>query len=112
VEKYSRSEKATDDTAHAHCMCISRATNTRSEYVILIAFSLQEWLQERSSVLRYKNTVSPVRFLKHVVEVPFLLKYDAGLLGNFFFWTFRRNIFILEDEPTAKFRNVNNFNPE
>ena len=32
---------------------IPKATNTQSEYVILIAFSVQEWLQERASVLRY-----------------------------------------------------------
>jgi hypothetical protein len=28
-------------------------TNTHSEYVILIAFPLQQWLQERASLLRY-----------------------------------------------------------
>jgi hypothetical protein len=32
---------------------IPKATNTHSEYVILIAFAVQEWLQERPSVLRY-----------------------------------------------------------
>jgi hypothetical protein len=31
---------------------ISKATNTHSEYVIFIAFSLQKWLHEMSSVLR------------------------------------------------------------
>jgi hypothetical protein len=30
-----------------------KATNTRSEYVIFIAFLLQEWLQEGASMLRY-----------------------------------------------------------
>jgi hypothetical protein len=29
------------------------ATNTHSEYVILIAFALQQWLHERASVLCY-----------------------------------------------------------
>jgi hypothetical protein len=34
--------QATDDnTAQAHCMLIPKATNTHSEYVILIAFILQ-----------------------------------------------------------------------
>jgi hypothetical protein len=33
--------------------CIPNATNTRSEYVILIAFPLQQWLRERVSLLRY-----------------------------------------------------------
>jgi len=36
---------------------ITKATNTHSEYVILIAFSLQQWLHKRSSALRYTCTV-------------------------------------------------------
>ena len=32
---------------------IPKATNTHSEYVILIAFPLQLWLHDRSSVLRF-----------------------------------------------------------
>jgi len=32
---------------------ITKATNTHSEYVILIAFPLQQWLHERSSMSRY-----------------------------------------------------------
>jgi len=32
---------------------IPQAKNTHSEYVILIAFPLQQWLRERASVLRY-----------------------------------------------------------
>jgi hypothetical protein len=31
---------------------IPKSTNTHSEYVILIAFPLQQWLQESASVLR------------------------------------------------------------
>ena len=31
----------------------AKATDTHSEYVILIAFPLQQWLYERASVLRY-----------------------------------------------------------
>ena len=37
---------------------ISKATNTHSEYEILIAFPLQQWLQERTSVLRYTYIAS------------------------------------------------------
>jgi hypothetical protein len=33
---------------------ISKATHKHSEYVILIAFPLQQWLHERSLILRYK----------------------------------------------------------
>jgi hypothetical protein len=38
-------------------MCIAwwipNATNTHSEYVILIAFPLQQWLHEHACMLRY-----------------------------------------------------------
>jgi hypothetical protein len=32
---------------------IPKATNTHSQYVILTAFQLQQWLHERTSMLRY-----------------------------------------------------------
>jgi hypothetical protein len=32
---------------------IPKTTNTHSEYVIIIDFLLQKWLQERASMLRY-----------------------------------------------------------
>ena len=32
---------------------IPKATDTHSEYVILISFQTQQWLQEHASVLRY-----------------------------------------------------------
>jgi hypothetical protein len=35
---------------------ISEAANTLSEYVILIAFPLQQWLHERASLLRFTYT--------------------------------------------------------
>ena len=34
---------------------IPKATNTPSEYVMIIAFPLQQWLHERTSVLRYST---------------------------------------------------------
>ena len=38
-----------------HIACwITKTTNTHSEYVMLIAFPLQQWLHERASILRYK----------------------------------------------------------
>jgi len=33
-----------------------KATNTHSEYVIFIAFSLQQWLYKRPSVISYTYT--------------------------------------------------------
>ena len=35
---------------------IPKATNTHSEYIILIPFPLQQWLHERTSILRYTYT--------------------------------------------------------
>ena len=32
--------------------CIPKATNAHSQYVILIGFPLQQWLNERAAVLR------------------------------------------------------------
>jgi len=34
---------------------IPKATDTTSEYVILIAIPLQQWLHERASLLRYST---------------------------------------------------------
>jgi hypothetical protein len=35
---------------------IPKVTNTHSDYVIRIAFPLQQWLHERASILRYTQT--------------------------------------------------------
>ena len=41
-----------------HWACwITKATNTHPDYVILIAFPLQQWLHERASMLRYTYIV-------------------------------------------------------
>jgi len=51
VGKYCRAGQATDDNmAHTHRVL---DTNTHSEYIIVIAFPLQQWLHERASILRY-----------------------------------------------------------
>jgi hypothetical protein len=64
VEKYNTTSQATiGDTIqpmHIAC-CVSMATDTHSEHVILIAFSRQQWLRERASMLRlYLNCLSLV----------------------------------------------------
>ena len=43
---------------------ISKATSTHSEYVILIAFPLQQWLHKRPSMY----TAFLVEILRHVAE--------------------------------------------
>ena len=39
---------------------ITKATNTPSEYVIRIAFPLQQWLHKRDSLLRHSYSKLPV----------------------------------------------------
>ena len=62
VEEYCRAGQATDDNmAHAHYMLGNQGyththTHTQSQYVILIPFPLQQWLQERASMLRHTHT--------------------------------------------------------
>jgi hypothetical protein len=45
------------------------ATNTHSEYVILIAFPLQQSLHKRAAILRYTYIVCLVKFLVNFVEM-------------------------------------------
>jgi len=42
-------------TAHAHYMPNTLSLPTHTRYVIHIAFPLQQWLDERASVLRYMH---------------------------------------------------------
>jgi hypothetical protein len=41
--------------------CIPKTTNTHSECVILIAFTLQQWLHERGSTVRYMYIACLIR---------------------------------------------------
>jgi hypothetical protein len=60
VEKYGAARQATDDNIirrmRLECW-ITTATNTHSEYGILIAFPRQQWLRERASMLHYTYIV-------------------------------------------------------
>jgi hypothetical protein len=60
--KYGRTGQATDDSIIQRMRitcCITKAADTHSEYVILIAFIRQQWLRERASMLRlYVHCVS------------------------------------------------------
>jgi hypothetical protein len=54
VDKYGTVRQATDDNIirRMRFACwITKAKNTHSEYVILIAFPWEQWLSERASVL-------------------------------------------------------------
>ena len=55
MEKYGTARQATDDNIieRMRFVCsISKATDTHSEYLILIAFPQLQWSRERDSVLR------------------------------------------------------------
>jgi len=67
VGKYDKARQATDINTIQHMrfvFWISKATNTHSDYITLIAFSLQQWLQESPSALRYAYTASLVENFK------------------------------------------------
>ena len=54
MAKYSGTEEATDDNdirRMRFAYMIIKATDTDSEYVILIVFLRQQWLRERSLIL-------------------------------------------------------------
>ena len=47
---------------------VAKATNTHSEYVMLIAFPLQQWLQERASMLRYTYIACILPFIVAILS--------------------------------------------
>jgi len=58
--KNSTSGQTTVDNIIGHMRiscCVPKATNTNSDYVIITAFPLQQWLHERASVLLYTYIV-------------------------------------------------------
>ena len=54
-KKKDTARQATDDNmAHARIACwITKATDTHSEYVTVLALARQQWLCEHVSILRY-----------------------------------------------------------
>ena len=56
MENYDTARQATHENiirrARFSC-CVTKATNTQSEYVILVSFPLKKSLHERASVLYY-----------------------------------------------------------
>ena len=61
---------------------LTKATDTHSECVILIAFPLQQWLHEQASVLRHTYIVCPVILQKVMyVKDSGFLECDAVPLG-------------------------------
>jgi len=52
----------TDNMAHAHCALDTKAADTHSECVILIAFPPQQWLDGRVIVTLYIHCLSCLLF--------------------------------------------------
>ena len=65
MEKYSRTGQATDD--NAHCMDARGYKHILREYVIIIAFPLQQCLHERSTMLTLYVHCLPVLLKFRVV---------------------------------------------
>ena len=79
--KHGRTRQATDDNIiwHMRIACwTTTATDIHSAYVILVAFPRQQWLRERSLMLRYKH--KPFLFsystFRLVVRIP--VSYSEG----------------------------------
>jgi hypothetical protein len=63
VEKYGTARQSTDDNKIQRMRFswwITKATDTHSEYVILIALPRPQWLRERTLMLRYTYIYSLV----------------------------------------------------
>jgi hypothetical protein len=77
VEKYGRARQATDDNIIRFACWITKATDTLSEYVILIAFPRQQWLRERATVVRY--TYVTCLIIHTVVEVATYRQFPVSM---------------------------------
>jgi hypothetical protein len=80
VEKGGTAGRATDDNIVQRmrfACCITKATDTHSEYVTLIAFPRQQWSRERASMLRYTYMVCLVDYLSKRC-----MKYPLGFKGE------------------------------
>ena len=63
MEKYCTAGQAADNNVIWHmrfACCITKATDTHSEYVILNAFPRRDWLRERALVIHYTYIASLV----------------------------------------------------
>jgi hypothetical protein len=72
-KKYGKAGQATDDNTMRRMRLvfwITKATDTYSEYVIVISFPLQQWLRERSSILGSKNSACLVSFRTTIPTPP------------------------------------------
>ena len=70
MEQYGRAKQATDDIRRMRIACgLLRATDRHLEYLILVAFALQQWLYERASLFVVRSLPVLLRFKLVVVWV-------------------------------------------
>ena len=112
VEEYVTARQATDDNKirrKSTTWLLTKTTDTHSEYVILIAFPLQQWSHERASMLRlYVHCLSSWPIFRSVqVSVPLETKFNMqNFVGSFF--KFRshlqvKTVFYLLNESVPSF---------
>jgi hypothetical protein len=58
---------------------LSKATNTHSQYVLLIVFPLQQWLTQRASMLRYTCAACLVGYYKFPEYVSCILYVEVAV---------------------------------
>ena len=71
MEKYCRAAQAIDDKLIRRILFVCRitkATDTHSEYVILISFARQQWSRERDTMLHYSYCACLVRVVASVTK--------------------------------------------
>ena len=76
VEKYGRARQAKYDNIIRRmrfACCIPKATDTHSEYIILIASPWQQWLRERVSMLCHAQIACRVTFFFFFLNISIML---------------------------------------
>ena len=89
VQKYGRAGHATDNDIiwRMRFACwIAKATNTHSEYVIIIVFPHQQWLHKRASVLRSTYTACLV-LSEYIMHIVLPVRYISNFLRSYHFHT-------------------------
>jgi hypothetical protein len=73
---------------------IPKVTNSHSEYVILIAFPLQQWLNESAPILCYTYVVCLALTLSIYWHL-YVMHISVNISGNFFFCVFCHSPLVL-----------------
>ena len=91
---------------------LPKATNRHSEYVILTAFALQQWLHERASMLPHTYIVCPVHNCKSVycgVRNELLLTIQFTLTLEMFNHKHGAPLYSFPNAHTAEIKGSKNF---